>query len=166
MPRFHKLRTLPHPAPTLFALVLDIEAYPQFLPWCLESSVDNKTHDTLDGTLVVGTKLVHSSFTSLVRFDAATGVVSIEKSSQAQSHLFSRFQSRWRITPAEKVENVSASGGGASSKVDFVVDFELRNLPFKFLFENLFEQAALRMVEAFECRANFLAAQSSTIEVQ
>ena len=145
MPRFHKLRTLSYPAQTLFDLVLDIETYPQFLPWCLDASVANRTHDTLEGTLEVGTKFIHSSFTSLVRFDVATGVVSMK----AQSKIFSHFHSRWRITAGE---------GGETSEVDFVADFEMRNLPFRVLFESLFEQAALRMVEAFESRASVLAA--------
>ena len=152
MPRFHKLRTLPHPARSLFDLVLDIETYPQFLPWCLDARISNRRHDTLDGTLTVGTKLVRSSFTSLVRFDAATGVVSM----QAQSNLFSCFQSRWHITPVAESEP-----SPQFSHVDFAVDFELRNLPLKPLFENLFERAASRMVEAFEARADFLAAQRS-----
>ena len=166
MPRFHKLRTLPHPAPTLFDLVLDIETYPQFLPWCIKAAVANKTHNTLNGKLTVGTKLVHSSFTSLVRFDSATGIVTM----QAQSHLFSHFQSRWQITPAKKDKTIPASNSDVAkveaSVVDFVVDFELRNLPLKPLFERLFEQAALRMVEAFERRASFLAAQVPLIEAQ
>ncbi len=159
MPRFHKLRTLPHPAQTLFDLVLDIETYPQFLPWCRDARVANRTHNSLDGVLMVGTQLVHSSFTSLVRFDAATGIVSM----RARSNLFSHFSSRWCITSAENSENGESS---ESSVVDFVVDFELRNLPFKVLFEGLFEQAALRMVDAFEGRARFLAARRHVIETQ
>ena len=45
MPRFHKLRTLPHPARSLFDLVLDIETYPQFLPWCLDARISNRRHE-------------------------------------------------------------------------------------------------------------------------
>ena len=158
MPRFHKLRTLPHPPRTLFELVLDVEAYPQFLPWCLHAQITNKTHNTLKGILTVGTKLIHTSFTSLVTFDAKTGIISM----QAQRNLFSRFHSRWHITPAETSR---ASEGDASSIVDFVVDFELQNLLLKPLFEKLFEQASSRMVEAFEQRANFLATQAPKIDM-
>ena len=160
MSRFHQFRTLPHPACTLFELVLDIETYPQFLPWCIDAKVADRTHDTLAGTLTVGTKLIHSSFTSLVRFDATTGIVSM----RAQSNLFSRFESRWHITPVEKGDSPGKSD--LSSEVDFVVDFELRNLPFKSVFDNVFEQAALRMVEAFERRATLLAARRLELEAQ
>ena len=153
MPRFHKLRTLPHPAQNLFDLVLDIETYPQFLPWCCDARVANRTHNSLDGVLMVGTRVVHSSFTSFVRFDVATGIISMK----AHSNLFSHFRSRWCITSAEDSD---------SSVVDFVVDFELRSLPFGIFFEGLFEQAALRMVEAFERRASFLAARRRVIETQ
>ena len=34
MPKFNVKRRMPYTADQLYALVADVESYPQFLPWC------------------------------------------------------------------------------------------------------------------------------------
>ena len=152
MPSFHKLRHLSHSPELLLGIILDIERYPQFLPWCLNANVRMRKEDSLIGDLCVGYGLLNRSFSSQVRFDKGKGLVEM----QADDGLFSHFESRWRITHGEKTAE------GSKTLVDFFIDFRLRALPFKSVFENIFCQAAERMVEAFEQRANNIAPSNST----
>ena len=43
MPTVRKSVIVPRPAATMFALVDDVESYPQFLPWCASASVSERT---------------------------------------------------------------------------------------------------------------------------
>ena len=152
MPSFHKLRHLSHSPELLLGIVLDIERYPQFLPWCLKAKVRTRKENSLIGDLCVGYGLLNRSFSSRVRFDKGKGLVEM----QADNNLFSRFESRWRITDGGKTAE------GSKALVDFSIDFQLRALPLKFVFENIFCQAAERMVDAFEQRANNITSANIT----
>jgi len=43
-----------HSAAELYALVEDVESYPRFLPWCLSTTVHERTAGTTRATLTVG----------------------------------------------------------------------------------------------------------------
>ena len=42
MTKHFEKRIVPYPPEKMFDLVLDIEKYPQFLPWCLASRIIEK----------------------------------------------------------------------------------------------------------------------------
>ena len=149
MPCFHKLRHLSHSPELLLNIVLDVERYPQFLPWCLNAEVRMRKENSLVGDLSVGYGLLNRSFSSQVQFDRQKGIVEM----QADSDLFSYFEGRWRITDREK------NTEDGKTLVDFFIDFQLRALPLKFVFEKIFCQAAEQMVEAFEQRADSITSE-------
>jgi ribosome-associated toxin RatA of RatAB toxin-antitoxin module len=43
MPTVHRSAIVDRPAATMFALVDDVEGYPQFLPWCTDAEVYERT---------------------------------------------------------------------------------------------------------------------------
>ncbi len=43
MPAIHRTAVVPYSASQMYALVTDIEAYPDFLPWCRSVSVQERT---------------------------------------------------------------------------------------------------------------------------
>ena len=54
----------------LIEMVLDIEKYPEFVPWCIEGRVHDKNESddliTLNGDLKVGKSLLNETFFSQV----------------------------------------------------------------------------------------------------
>ena len=42
---------VPYTAREMFVLVDDVESYPQFLPWCNDAEVHNRTENTVEATL-------------------------------------------------------------------------------------------------------------------
>ena len=43
MQDYRSKTTLPYTPEQLFDIVIDVESYPEFLPWCLSSKVINRT---------------------------------------------------------------------------------------------------------------------------
>ncbi len=147
MPRFHKLRHLHHSPELLFEIVLAIEQYPQFLPWCLEAKVRTRRESSLIGDMRVGYGVASRTFRSYVKFDKTKGTVDM----QADNSIFSHFESQWSILQD------SSNRKSSATRVNFFINFELHHNHFGFIFERLFRNAAERMVEAFEKRADDIA---------
>ena len=64
MKRIARSAIVEHAAGELFALVEDIEAYPQFLPWCREARVRERNAGRTVATLAVGLKGVRYEFST------------------------------------------------------------------------------------------------------
>jgi coenzyme Q-binding protein COQ10 len=59
-----------HKAVDLFRIVLDIEKYPQYIPWCSSIEILSKKNNEIKANMVVDYKFFHSQkFTSNVVFD-------------------------------------------------------------------------------------------------
>ena len=56
----------------LINMVLDIEKYPEFVPWCLEGKIHEKKESAdlieIKGDLKVGKKFLNETYTSLVLY--------------------------------------------------------------------------------------------------
>lgn len=66
MQTYQEKQTLPFSHQKLFDLVMNIEDYPQFLPWCKGARILKRTNDHLEATLKVGYTPFEESFTSKV----------------------------------------------------------------------------------------------------
>ena len=53
----------------MFDLVVDVAAYPEFLPWCVASRVRAQSDTHVVADLVIGFKMVRERFTSRVALD-------------------------------------------------------------------------------------------------
>ncbi len=150
MPSHHEKRVLPHSPAQLYALVADIERYPEFLPWCIAAR-NNRREATADGEivwsdLVIGFKLVRERFTSKVTLTPeAVGApprIDVEYVEGPLRYL----KNHWIFRPAPD--------GGC--EIEFFVEFEFRSRILQRLIGVLFHEAITRMVRAFEKRAQDL----------
>jgi ribosome-associated toxin RatA of RatAB toxin-antitoxin module len=55
---------VPYTAPQMFQLVDDVEAYPEFLPWCNDATVESRSGDTVIATLELHKGSVSKHFTT------------------------------------------------------------------------------------------------------
>src|SRR6516164_6286677 len=140
MPTHAEERVLPYTPDQLFALVADIERYPEFLPWCVGARIRERGPDLVVADLVIGFRMFRERFTSRVALDPPRRI----DVAYAEGP-FRRLTNHWHFSPA---------AGGC--RIDFFVDFEFRSRLMQRVIEMLFGEAVRRMVGAFERRAHDL----------
>lgn len=149
MPCYSDKRLLPYSPDQLYNLVLDVENYPDFLPWCKSCKIKSKTEDEILADLRIGFKFFSESFTSRVTFDPYN-MIQVEYLDGPFKYL----HNKWTFTP-------STENGVTFTIVDFTIDFEFKSRLLQGLIQGVFSEAVQKMVRAFESRAQqlyFLAA--------
>jgi coenzyme Q-binding protein COQ10 len=140
MPTHAEKRHLPYTPEQLFALVVDIERYPEFLPWCIAARIRRREGNVLFADLMIGFKMVRERFTSKVTLgDNRLDVAYTEGP-------FRHLNNHWIFERA-------ADGG---TIIDFYVDFEFHSKVLGTLIGALFGEAVRLMVASFERRAVLL----------
>jgi coenzyme Q-binding protein COQ10 len=144
--RHHVTRVLPYRADQLFALVGDVDAYPQFVPWIVGMRTWNLRQlgegiDGLDAEARVGFSFLREKFATRVRRDAPARQVDVSLISGP----FRKLQNRWKF---------SDDPGG--TRVEFDIDFAFKSQLLERLLSSNFEHAVDRLMECFEARAKTL----------
>jgi coenzyme Q-binding protein COQ10 len=145
MPTHADQRVLPYTAEQLFALVADIERYPEFLPWCVGARIRERRPELVVADLIIGFKVFRERFTSRVAL-APPRQIDVTYAEGPFRYL----NNHWSFTPVAE-----------GCLVDFFVDFEFKSRLMQKVIEALFTEAVRRMVGAFERRARDLYGASS-----
>lgn len=146
MPRHHEIRRLPYGPEQMFALVADVEHYPEFLPWNAAARIRSRRpvaggapgDEVIEADLVISFKVFRERFGSRVTLLPGEGRIVTEYLDGPFRHL----KSSWAFRPAP---------GGC--EVEFLVDFEFRNALLQKIIGVVFDEAMHRVVAAFERRA-------------
>ncbi len=138
MPSHQEKRILPYSAEQLFDLVMDIEKYPQFLPWCIGARINSRSKNEVNADVIVGYKMFRERFASRVHY-IRPNAIEVEYLKGPMRHL----QNKWVFT------NLRAG----QCEVDFYVDFSLESKIFEKLVDQFFHKALVKMINAFEMRA-------------
>ena len=151
MPKFENVRTVPHSADEMFALVADVERYPEFLPLCQALQVrsrrerDGKT--LLVADMTVAYKLVRETFTSQVLLKPDQRQIDVSYVDGPFRYL----DNRWTFEPVD---------GGCAGR--FCIDYEFKSRTLGLLMGSMFDYAFRRFATAFEERAERVYGRSST----
>lgn len=144
MSAFRTTRRVAFTPRQMYALVADVERYPEFLPLCESLVVNSRARDggreVLLADMTVGYKAIRETFTSRVTLDADALTIAAEGTGAAGP--FRRLDNRWEFREAP---------GGCD--VDFSIAYEFRSLMLQALVGALFERAFRRYTAAFEARA-------------
>ena len=123
-------------------MVLDIEKYPEFVPWCLDSKIHNKTAkgDTIEikADLTIGKSFFRDTYKSFVIYNKSKDLIDVTNIDGPLKHL----ENRWFFKQ-----------DGDASEVEFHVDFELKNKILNVLMINSFDLGLKKIADAFEKRA-------------
>jgi coenzyme Q-binding protein COQ10 len=138
MPTHSETRIVPYSAEQLFDLVMDIEKYPEFLPWCLGARVNTKSKNDLDADVLIGYKMFREKFSSRVHFTRPKEI-EVEYLKGPMRHL----HNKWVFKDLKE----------GQCKVDFYVDFTLTSKLLENFVEQFFQKALVKMINAFELRA-------------
>lgn len=127
----------------MYALVADIERYPDFLPWCVALRITGRRAaegiEFLSSEMVVAYRVFREQFRSQVRLDGAARRIDVE-------YVDGPFKS---LTNSWAFRDRPDSG----STVEFSIAFEFRSLVLQATAQAVFEKAFLKMSDAFIERA-------------
>jgi coenzyme Q-binding protein COQ10 len=132
---------LKYTASQLFDLVADVERYPEFLSWVIESRIRHRKDHTIlvDMTIAAGPLRKRFSTARVLHRPHQIDISSHDP-------LFDRFEQRWNFEPA--------TNGGTN--VEYHVDFKFRSRLLQMLMGKSFADRATATMSAFEHRAHRL----------
>ena len=145
MPSHSETRELPYSADQMYALVADVESYPEFLPWTAAARIRSReplaSQEIVVADLVISFKVFRERFTSKVTLVPDESRIETEYLDGPFKYL----HSTWRFEDST-----------AGCTVKFDVSFEFRSRLLQGAAGMFFNEAMQRIVRAFEARADTL----------
>jgi coenzyme Q-binding protein COQ10 len=143
MPTHNETKPVPYSADQMYALVADVERYPQFLPWNAAARIRSRLPidggEVIEADLVISFKVFRERFGSRVTLYPGARRIDTEYLDGP----FRYMKSNWSFRDLP-------TGG---SEITFFVDFEFRNALLQGIIGLVFNDAMQRVVRAFERRA-------------
>lgn len=122
----------------MFDLVIDVERYPQFLPWVSAAELHQRSERDLLASMEMQRSGVRERFTTRNEFDRP-GYMTM----RLVDGPFRLLEGRWTFTPI----------GTAGTRVELEMRFEFANPLVSMLFGKSFEQSCGALIDAFVSRA-------------
>lgn len=147
MPKLIQEKILPYSAVQMFELVMDIEKYPEFLPWCVSAKIIEQISDeNLKADLLIKFKNFLEKYRSDVKYgvnengEYFVDVIAIEGP-------FKTLINKWKFI------DVTDLDGRNDCRVEFFLEFEFNSKILNTLIGSMFGKATEKMMSAFEDRA-------------
>ncbi len=141
MPTINRSALVPHTNQEMFQLVDDIDRYVEFLPWCTESRVLERSEDEVTATILLSKGSLNKSFTTRNL---------LQKHKMIEMRLvdgpFKHLQGFWRFD----------SLNDHACKVSLDLDYEFSSKLVAMAIGPVFNQIANTLVDAFVNRAKEL----------
>jgi len=129
----------------LINLVLDIENYPNFIPYCLDAKVYEKKEErnliSIIADLTIGKGPFKATYKSDVKFDKDTDTIQVTNIEGPLKYL----KNKWFFL--EK---------GRSTEIYFDIDFEIENKFLNIVMSKSFQYGLDKIADSFQKRANDL----------
>ena len=145
MPKASVKRSIECKKEQLIELVLDIEKYPQFVPFCLDSKIYKKKEKgdllLIIADLTIGKGLFKDTYKSNVKFNKKNDSIYVTNLDGPLKHLVNKWQFK-------EDNNLS--------EVLFEIDFELKNDFLNIIMTKSFQFGLNKIADAFQKRAEDL----------
>ncbi|MGL4325630.1 MAG: type II toxin-antitoxin system RatA family toxin [Beijerinckiaceae bacterium] len=143
MPSFRTRHPVKFSAAQMFALVADVEKYPQFLPFCSALTVRRRTEDgegrpVIVADMTVGYKSINERFTSRVTLDEPAMKILVEYIDGP----FRFLENRWTFLPDPD-----------GCVIDFYISYEFKSRILAAVAGAVFDRIFRMFTHAFEERA-------------
>ena len=133
--------TINHNAKQLFDIVLDLEKYPEFIPWCTDMKIHLKKPNEIFADMYVFYKLLlPQKFGSHVIFN----VEKLEIKTIYINGPLKDLKTDWQFNPISRSKTI----------VNFSVDFEFKRFLHQKFAEIFYPLIENNMIESFKQRAN------------
>ena len=145
MPKASVTRHIARDKQTLIDFVLDIEKYPEFIPFCIDSKV-YETNDDGDvkkiiADLTIGKRPFIDTYKSDVRYDKENDSIHVTNIDGPLKHL----ENNWKFVQKDDF-----------TEVHFDVDFEIKNKFLNIIMAKSFQFGLNKIADAFQKRAESL----------
>ena len=145
MPKASVTRHIARDKQTLIDFVLDIERYPEFIPFCIDSKVyetnDNGNEIEIIADLTIGKRPFIDTYKSDVRYDKKNDSIHVTNIDGPLKHL----ENNWKFVEKDNL-----------TEVQFDVDFEIKNKFLNLIMEKSFQFGLNKIADAFQKRAENL----------
>ena len=142
MPKASVTRHIARDKQTLIDFVLDIEKYPEFIPFCIDSKVyetnDNENETKIIADLTIGKRPFIDTYKSDVRYDKKNDSIHVTNIDGPLKHL----ENNWKFVEKDNL-----------TEVKFDVDFEIKNKFLNLIMEKSFQFGLNKIADAFQKRA-------------
>ena len=130
---------IPYSADQMYALVEDVEAYPDFLPWCMGSTLHSKDSEFIEASLEMQRGAIRKSFRTRnsLQPGVAMGIALV-------GGPFRHLSGGWRFEQF----------GNDGSKVSLELEFEFENRLTDKIFGRYFEDTCNSLIGSFTQRAD------------
>jgi coenzyme Q-binding protein COQ10 len=150
MKSFRTRRHVSHSAADMFALVCNIESYPQFVPLCEAMKVRRRTEPApgvteLVAEMQVGFKAICERYTSRVTCDANKLEVTVDYIDGP----FRKLDNRWSFR-----EEAPGPDGIPRSMIEFFIAYEFKSMALGLVMGAMFDKAFQKYADAFVARAD------------
>ncbi|MDA7770414.1 type II toxin-antitoxin system RatA family toxin [Candidatus Pelagibacter sp.] len=129
----------------LIELVLDIESYPNFIPYCLDSKIYEKKKEKnliiIIADLTIGKGPFKATYKSDVRFDKDSDTIQVTNIKGPLKHLYNK----WVFLEKD-----------GSTEIFFEIDFEIENKFLNIVMSKSFQYGLDKIADSFQKRANDL----------
>ena len=126
----------------LIEIVLDIEKYSEFVPWCLKGKVYSRKESSdlveIKADLKVGKSIINETYTSLVHYYKEKDKILVTNIDGPLTHL----KNEWKF---KEINN--------STQLEFEIDFELKNNILNTIMKKYFNFGLNKIADAFQKRA-------------
>ncbi len=142
MPSASIKKIIPCKKKDLIKMILDIERYPEFVPWCLNGKINKKVDRAdmieMEADLTVGKGFLNQTYKSHVTYYKEKDKIIVSNIDGPLKYL----KNEWEI---KEVNN--------QSEVRFEIDFEIKNIFYNMIMKRSFDQGLKNIADAFEKRA-------------
>jgi len=145
MPKASVTRQIARDKKKLIEFVLDIEKYPEFIPFCIDSKVYEREEKdegiSIIADLTIGKKPFVDTYKSDVRYDKQNDSIHVTNIDGPLNHL----ENNWKFTQKENF-----------TEVQFDVDFEIKNKFLNMIMTKSFQYGLNKIADAFQKKAESL----------
>lgn len=148
MPSHSDSRILPYTADLLFAIVADVERYPEFVPWCAGLRILRRepapSGEVIWAETIIGFRSLRERYTSRIDLDSAAHRIDVIQTEGP----FRQLENHWRFASLAE-----------GCRVDFSIAFAFRSRVLGRIAGAALGRVMSRMTDAFEARARALSEQ-------
>ena len=145
MPKASVKRLIECSKEQLVDLVLDIESYPKFIPYCLGAKIYEKKEENnlilIIADLTIGKGPFKATYKSDVRFNKNTDTILVTNIDGPLKHL----DNKWVFLEKDN-----------STEISFDIDFEIENKFLNIVMDKSFQYGLNKIADSFQKRANDL----------
>ena len=145
MPKASVKRLIECSKEQLVDLVLDIESYPKFIPYCLDAKIYEKKEEKnlilIIADLTIGKGPFKATYKSDVRFNKDADTILVTNIDGPLKHL----DNKWVFLEKDN-----------STEISFDIDFEIENKFLNIVMDKSFQYGLDKIADSFQKRANDL----------